>query len=293
MLKKLFRYDFKALCRVLVPLHLAAVGVGVLASLAGFAGYSLSELSHAFGDAIDQLVTLLEGLAALFIGLSMLLLFCATVTTFVVVIVRFYRNLFTDEGYLTLTLPVTAGQILTAKVLAGMLWMLIDAVVVLGCVGAVHAGAEGFTGDMSLASSLPVWLLGFSTNGIASLGESDITMLVALRWWAQTVLQMLFTLLLAYVSFALGASLAKQHKVAAGVGLFIGIWWAYGMIVGAIDICFVLMASYASTGFAADTNVTDLVMGAMSATSVVIQIAAVCGCWALCTWLLKHRVNLA
>lgn len=37
--------------------------------------------------------------------LSMVALFVAVVATFVIVIARFYRNLFTDEGYLTLTLP--------------------------------------------------------------------------------------------------------------------------------------------------------------------------------------------
>ncbi|WP_251212181.1 hypothetical protein [Adlercreutzia murintestinalis] len=283
MLEKLFRTDFKALSRILLPLHLVVVGIGVLATFAGFAGYSLEGLDELFGAAGDQIVTLLSGLAALFLALSMFLLFCACVTTFVVVVVRFYRNLFSDEGYLTLTLPVTAGQLVTAKVLAGLLWMVIDALVVLGCVATLSAGAEGFTGDMSLNSSLPAWLLGLSTNGLASLGEDSITVLVLMRWWAQTILQMLFALLVAYLSFALGAALARQHKVAAGVGLFIGIWWVYGMVVGAIDIFLVIMMAYVST---------DLIMGAMSAASALIQLGAVCGCWALCVFLLKHRVNL-
>lgn len=39
--------------------------------------------------------------------------------------VRFYRTMYTDEGYLTHTLPVTEGRLLFAKTLISGIWMLI------------------------------------------------------------------------------------------------------------------------------------------------------------------------
>lgn len=44
--------------------------------------------------------------------------------------VRFYQSLFSDEGYLAFTLPVTPGQHLLARTLVGGLWALIDTVII-------------------------------------------------------------------------------------------------------------------------------------------------------------------
>ena len=45
--------------------------------------------------------------------------------------VRFYQSLFSDEGYLAFTLPVTPGQHLLARTLVGGLWALIDTVILM------------------------------------------------------------------------------------------------------------------------------------------------------------------
>ena len=43
---------------------------------------------------------------------------------------HFHKNVFTDQGYLTNTLPVTPSQLLLSKELAALLWLLIDVVVI-------------------------------------------------------------------------------------------------------------------------------------------------------------------
>ena len=48
----------------------------------------------------------------------------------VCVAVRYYKNVYTDEGYLTNTLPVTARQIVISKLSVGILWSIITGAVV-------------------------------------------------------------------------------------------------------------------------------------------------------------------
>ena len=60
-------------------------------------------------DAVTAIVA-----ALLIVGLSVL--------SVVVVVVRFYQNLISDEGYLSFTLPVTAAQHIAAKLAAGILF---------------------------------------------------------------------------------------------------------------------------------------------------------------------------
>ena len=46
--------------------------------------------------------------------------------TYVVIITRYYRSLYTDEGYLTHTIPVRAGSLLGSKVLTSFVWIIIS-----------------------------------------------------------------------------------------------------------------------------------------------------------------------
>ena len=49
------------------------------------------------------------------------------VMAFVLMIIRFYKNFLTDEGYLMFTLPVTTGQLIWSKLLVSVLWVVVSA----------------------------------------------------------------------------------------------------------------------------------------------------------------------
>ena len=48
--------------------------------------------------------------------------------------VRFYKNLYTDEGYLMHTLPVTPRQLLVSKLTVGSLWSFLVTILTLWAV---------------------------------------------------------------------------------------------------------------------------------------------------------------
>lgn len=284
MLGKMYAYDIKALSRTLIPIHLGLLLVGFVCAVAGISGYLSNEYDYLIDAVAPESSQLVMGLAALMCGLCILLMLSAVVATFVIVLVRFYKNLFTDEGYLTLTLPLTAWQQVMSKVLAGMTWMLIDALVVMLCLTAFSFASEGLHVS-SYDDLLPLWILRLSGSGLAfaDLGQGFHGIAYVLGLCLSAVLQMLFVLMLAYASFCIGATVAAKHKVAAGVGMFIGTGWAYSLITGFFSVGLALngVLSWQTT------------MDILNVITTVIEIGVIVGGWFLCVWILKSKVNLA
>lgn len=120
MLGKLLKYDFKALSRVLLPLH----GLAILMTFIGWLFITTTinadnNLSH---------------FAGIYVGLLIFLLFAAITATAVIIAVHFYRSLFSRQGYLTWTLPAAAGQLLLSKTISALTWTLIDILITMGSV---------------------------------------------------------------------------------------------------------------------------------------------------------------
>lgn len=277
MLGKLFKHDFAALSRVLVPLHLAALGVALLAAVCGFAGSGLGEGSRQAAGSAGSLLGLFASFAYAAFGFGLFLLCTLTLATFFVVVHRFYRNLFTDEGYLTLTLPVTANQIVLSKTLAGALWLLIDFLVVGACITSVLFAMDVFSEMLSAGSSL-----GAGAPGLPSAGE----------WanFANACLQVLAWMLAAYAALCLGSA-AARHKVAAAVGAFLLI----GMAVGVATALLNAAAFWAISSFAGWTPLAafDPYGPVSRAIGQMVMLTLAAGSYAVCVLRLKRPVNLA
>ncbi len=102
MLRKLIKYDFKALSRYLIVIHAMLLITAVLGRLL-FVGRLMSDpgrLSNA-------------GAIATIIGIIIyvILFMTAVFGTMLMIAICFYKNLYSDEGYLTHTLPVTRGPL--------------------------------------------------------------------------------------------------------------------------------------------------------------------------------------
>lgn len=61
---------------------------------------------------------------AIFMTLSVLVLFGTSLATFLYIVSSFKNELYEDRGYLTFTLPLTGNQIVGAKLLVAMFWFL-------------------------------------------------------------------------------------------------------------------------------------------------------------------------
>lgn len=144
MLKKLVIYDMRALSKLLIIAHIPLI------LLAFVLRFTVVDALSQFGG--NDSFTILA-------GALLLLFFCyLTIVAFLTEIYfayYTYKNLFSDQGYLTLTLPATPVQQVGAKVLSGTIWVLIDQLVIyLSCVICI-AGTNTITLILDGMQKLP------------------------------------------------------------------------------------------------------------------------------------------
>ena len=206
MFSKLVKYDLRAIFKYW---WIAAVTSAVLSVVGGFCVRVLNNEINA-EEYVE--VQVFAGLG-LFIVIMGLVLFY--VLTEVLILLRFYKHFFTDEGYLTFTLPVRKTSLFNSKVLSSMIFI---------CVTQLALVLEVF---VILAIGLPEYIFSPKLlNGLAELARmfvedgllyniiilfEIIVILTALQ-----VLGMLFI----YICITIAAVIAKKHKVLAAIGIY-------------------------------------------------------------------------
>ena len=113
--KKLIKYDLKYGAKIFIVIH-ALLWIAAIFGRVFF----LDRID--FDAPTEQLVSVL----VLFFSAFVLLFSVVSLATALLIAARFYKNLFTDEGYLTWTLPASPVQQLWAKILSGCIWNILD-----------------------------------------------------------------------------------------------------------------------------------------------------------------------
>lgn len=125
MLRKLFKYDFEASARIFLILY----GVIALLTILGKTLFTLVPSGLENAPLLSVLVpTYIILIIGLIFGFNIFL------------IVRFYRSLFTDEGYLYHTLPVKPWQLILSKLFTNVLLSLCGLIIIALCVLLLLAG---------------------------------------------------------------------------------------------------------------------------------------------------------
>jgi hypothetical protein len=156
MFHKLVKHEFKATGRIILFLYLAAAVLSGVSLL-------LQKVANA--------IPLVSVAISLF---SIILMIACPLVTYVIVILRFYRSCYGDEGYLTQTLPVSGKQIYFSKLLVAFCWCLLSILLVFlllfslmslltGVAGGsdislMHVFVEVF-GKLPLATSTKIWFI--------------------------------------------------------------------------------------------------------------------------------------
>lgn len=109
MLGKLIKHEFRATGRMILPMFTAVLIVSVLARFAF--------------RMLDSGLPIFLGLFLYFIVFAFFIgLIGAFIYTFVIMVVRFKRNILSDEGYLTMTLPASIHSVLWSKIIVSIVW---------------------------------------------------------------------------------------------------------------------------------------------------------------------------
>lgn len=111
MLRKLIKHEFRATGRVMLPMYLVLLATAVGANLST-------------RGILESPYRLLDILGALLVIAFAFALVGVCLMAFVLMIQRFYKNLLQDEGYISLTLPVSIHQHIWAKLTVAAVWFL-------------------------------------------------------------------------------------------------------------------------------------------------------------------------
>ena len=268
MLGKLMGAEWRALWKPAAILF----GIMVVAGCAGVACFNGVEVTSGYYTSSTSFfsnasVTLL--MASLFCGF---LVWASLAALSVYVVVRFYRTMFTDEGYLTLTLPVPAATLVLAKFLVAFLLV----------VAASYLSTVLFSAMMTTVSSGELslsWMIGAAGGmaGVADMGSAGSV----LAGIVNIVVTAAFNLGLAFAALSLGAWWASRHKVAAAVGLYLGASWLLSLVFSVFGVI-LLFDSYSSVAM----TVFGIVQMAFSAAVAV-------GAVALAAYVVKNKVDLS
>ena len=212
MFTKLLKHEFRTTARSLNLLSLAALLVGVL----GFIFVLIATLSENLDD--HPLVVLIYIPVFLFIFIS---LFAYGIAAAFIPYKQFYQKKFTDEGYLTFTLPVTTHQVLLSSILNVIIWNIISCLVLI--VSILMIFAPVFNEFYQIFKTIPDIFYGLNYDEIYPIGERIIDALI-------TISAIPFSLLLPFVSITLGCLISKKWKI--GISFCIG--YGINMVVSTV-----------------------------------------------------------
>ena len=207
MLRKLLKYDFKSILKLwLIPsltLYLLSFPVGYVIRLS-----SLPK-NIPLGIQISSML----GTAVLILGL-----FVYLILTAVLIFKRFYKNFFTDEGYLTFTLPVKRNQLLFSKALFGTITysatVFVFIVTLFNLILMSYQPSTEPTETISIITTL---------NNALGMGTSISVMYVftvLLLIIAIFVLLNCISVLFMYFCITIASMIAKKNKVISAVGIY-------------------------------------------------------------------------
>ena len=171
-------------------------------------------------------------------------------------IYRFYRRCFTDEGYLTFTLPVTSHQILLSSLvntIIGELLMMVAVILAVGIAALLFLGA--FPENLIWAD-VSVGLKEAFSQMWASLAE-HIDVLASMT--VTGIIGALSELIVLMLAVTIGAMIAKKNKILAAVGVYYGIGIVQSFVFTFVNLS--VWDKHTVLGFFSLTSLTSLVIG--------------------------------
>jgi len=260
MLNKLLKHEFKATARLLIPLYLVLLVFTIMDKIVlGL-------------DIFKGVLSIIPGLITFGYVISIIAII---MVTFILMIMRFYKNLMTDEGYLMFTLPVKSHQLINSKLLVSIFWTVASILAVIGSIYIVIATPEitnEFIEDLKL---------GWAEIEKAFGGQRYLLVI-------EMIIMIIFSLinssLMIYVSIAVG-QLFNGHKL-------LGAFLSYIGITTILQIAGTLLLFFANLIFSdLLTEITSTVTIVLPFSLLAIAVLNVIFYW-VTNYIFKNKLNL-
>lgn len=213
MVKKLFKHEMYAYLRTIFPMHLILIGIAIL-------GRFVQLFDN---DSTAYNIVFISSVVAFVIGVAVCI-----ILTFVFGIRRFYTNLFSSEGYLSFTLPVTPTQHIVVKNTVAVIAQIFSIVMIIFASCVITLGDVCVELFKAAGYIIKLFYERFNQHTTLYIIEAILAIVIAIST----------SYMLYYACIALGQR-AKKNRVASAVGIF----FAYYLIIQVLSTVLIIIVN--------------------------------------------------
>ena len=276
MLKKLLKYDLKAVFKYWWIAAVSTLGLSVLG------GFAVTVLRDTVSTEPEKKVPIiLEILSSIALPLVYLGFIALGILTVIMIFARYYKNFFSDEGYLTFTLPVK-----NSKVIMGVISSLATSFVVL--VNIIIILVIGFF-DNIIKPDFWKEFSEFFSEVFKALGV--YTFVYVLEIILVVFLANLLSTLFLYDCVAIASMLVKKAKVITAIGIY---YVANGVISTLFTIFSLFGMSTIIDTMSAMKTSTLLPLISLLGSGIIVMLAMFTALlYLLQYWIIDRKLNLS
>ena len=271
MLGKLLKHEFHAVSRLLLPMHLALILITLVGRF--YVQFAMSNMDSRF-DLINVSLVMFY----------MLALFAILILTYVYLyILRPHKNLFSDEGYLMHTLPVTASMHIWSKLIVSICWILLDMFLISLSVFLMLVNPD----------FLEYWpnMIGEIQEMISITTGMDFVM-GAIAYIINLLISCARGILVVYMCMAVGHSF-NQYKLLISIGIYIGVSMGMSLITTLAGILFSMpFGGYGSLSLFMISSDYNTLSQQMTWFDTVLSLVVAAAAFFVTQYFLSKRLNL-
>jgi hypothetical protein len=263
MLKKLLKYEIQATSRIFLPMYALLIVFALINRF--FITVNSDYLKIPMVIAMSVFVIVIVGICAM---------------TLLVTIQRFNKNLLSDEGYLSFTLPVKIHTQIDCKMIVTLMWFVLSSIISVLSIFVMVIDAKGIDILQRFFSEfLPVFN-SLGAAGYVIILEGIILVIIATLSFAAKI----------YAAISIG-NMSSKHRLLVALGSYVG----FGVVEQIISsIVFSPFGSRMELYFRSLTSPVQMAGAAQIGMLLMILYGLIFGAvyYFLTNWLLKRKLNL-
>lgn len=273
MLKTLLKYEWKdtwGLCT-------ACNGIALILSVIGALMISLWHYSDD-KTFTDTQTTMLGVAFSFYIIIYIVSVFAIVLVMKYYFFVRYYKNLFTDQGYLMHTLPVKSTDLINSKLIIAVLWQFITGIVVGICIVIIVFSFADIFGELSIMDFKEAFHdieteFDEIVKGVPLIASGIISGLVT----------PIFEILLMYMAVGIGQQ-SKKNRLFLSVMVLIGLYMGKRFISSCLSVPLQMLV------INEDISLTTVNVGAVLVALAIVGMTV--GLYFLNKYFLEKKLNL-
>lgn len=273
MLRKLIKHEFKNTCKIMLAIY-AFIGVVTIFGIITFT------LVDSFPDS-----SLLNYMNAAMLVLYFLSIFALFIATYIYMCVHFYKTMYSEQGYLTHTLPVSPLANLHVKIGVSFFWMITSCFVMLLSLFLLLLGiTQGKLMYIFTPEKIAMLNEMLSESGLTLTAGSMGGYIIIC-----TLISCLSYLLIVFASISIG-QLFNQNKIRFSIIVGIAIYFIE-QFIGTISISIDMIPS-ADDILSAEPEFTSSFINHTMISSLLVSLLFSIVLYTICNVIVRKHINL-